>query len=140
MVQNFQHSAHGSFATSLLKVTIATTYIVFWFMTNTLELISPYHVIGVCLLSQSASRKHDQENKAHKPLRTSVTSQLSPKMCLPCLRLSVCLFVFVCLFVSAIKSCYFHYRINKACTCSRCVICVSCSFHLISMYYVRKGS
>ena len=25
-------------------------------------------------------------------------------------------------------------------TCSRCVICISCSVHLILMYYVRKGS
>ena len=30
----------------------------------------PYHVIGVCLLSQSASEKHNQEIKAHKPVRT----------------------------------------------------------------------
>ena len=32
------------------------------------------HVIGVCLPSQSASEKHDQE-KTHIPLRTSWTSQ-----------------------------------------------------------------
>ena len=38
------------------------------------------------------------------------------------------------------QSCYSHYRINKAFACSRCVICVSCSVHLISTYYVRKGS
>ena len=38
------------------------------------------------------------------------------------------------------KSCYFDYRINKHFTCSRCVISVSCSVHLISVYYVRKGS
>ena len=34
-----------------------------------------YHVIKVCLLSQSASEKHNQEKKAHKPLRTSWISQ-----------------------------------------------------------------
>ena len=33
------------------------------------------HVIGVCLPSQSASAKHNQEKKAHKPLRTSYISQ-----------------------------------------------------------------
>ena len=30
-----------------------------------------YHVTGVCLPSQSASEKHNQGKKAHKPLRTS---------------------------------------------------------------------
>ena len=30
--------------------------------------------------------------------------------------------------------------INKHFTCSRCVICVSCSVHVISMYYERKVS
>ena len=39
-----------------------------------------------------------------------------------------------------IKSCYFDYRINKPFTYSRCVICVSCSVHVIPTYYVRKGS
>ena len=39
-----------------------------------------------------------------------------------------------------IKSCYFDYRINKPFTCSRCVICVSCSGHAILTHYVRKGS
>ena len=29
------------------------------------------HVIGVCLLSQSASEKHSKEKKTHKPLRIS---------------------------------------------------------------------
>ena len=46
-------------------------------------------------------------------------------MCLPCLII--------------IQSCYFDYRINKPFTYSRCVICVSCSVHVISAYYVRKG-
>ena len=39
-----------------------------------------------------------------------------------------------------IQSCYFYYRINKPFACSRCVICVSCAFHLILTYYARKGS
>ena len=34
-----------------------------------------YHVIGVYLPSQSATEKHNQENKAHKPLRTTWISQ-----------------------------------------------------------------
>ena len=33
-----------------------------------------FHMIGVCLLSQSASRKNSREIKAHKPLRTSSIS------------------------------------------------------------------
>ena len=31
-------------------------------------------------------------------------------------------------------------RIDKPFTCSRCLICTSCSVHVISTYYVRKGS
>ena len=42
--------------------------------------------------------------------------------------------------LTIIKSCYFDCTINKPFTCSRCVICVSCSVHVISTYYVRKGS
>ena len=38
------------------------------------------------------------------------------------------------------KYSYFDYRINKPFTCSRCKICVSCSVHVISTYYTRKGS
>ena len=34
----------------------------------------------------------------------------------------------------------FDYRISKLFACSRCVICVSCSVHVILTYYVRKGS
>ena len=30
-----------------------------------------FHVTGVCLPSQSASKKHNQDKKAHKPLHTS---------------------------------------------------------------------
>ena len=63
------------------------------------------------------------KKKAHKPSRTSLISQ---NMYLPCLII--------------IQSCYFDYRINKPFTCSRCMICVSCSVHLISTYHVRKGS
>ena len=36
--------------------------------------------------------------------------------------------------------CSFDFRINKPFTCSRCFIRVSCSVHVISTYYVRKGS
>ena len=39
-----------------------------------------------------------------------------------------------------IQSCSFDYRINKPFICSHCVICVSCSVHLISTFYVCKGS
>ena len=35
------------------------------------------HVIGVCLPSQSASEKNNQEKKVHKPLRISCTSQIT---------------------------------------------------------------
>ena len=42
--------------------------------------------------------------------------------------------------LTIIKSCYFDCTINKPFTCSRCVICVSCSVHVISTWYVRKGS
>ena len=38
------------------------------------------------------------------------------------------------------KSCHFDFRINKPFACSRCVICVSCSVHVISTYYAHKGS
>ena len=77
----------------------------------------------VCLPSQSAPETHNQEKKAHKPLRTLCISQ---KMCRPCLII--------------IKCDYFDYRINKLFTLSSCLVCVSCSVHLISAYHVRKGS
>ena len=44
----------------------------------------------------------------------------------------------ICLII--IHSCYFDYRIDKPFTASRCVICISCSPHLSSTYYVRKGA
>ena len=74
------------------------------------------HVTRVCLPSQSAPAKNNQENIAHKPLRTWWIS-------LPCLII--------------IQSCYFDCKINKPFACSRCV---SCSVHFISTHYVRKGS
>ena len=67
-----------------------------------------------CLPSQSASKEHNQEKEAHKPLRTSF---ISKKMYLSCLII--------------MQSCYCDYRINKPFACSRCVICVSCSVHVI---------
>ena len=39
------------------------------------------------------------------------------KKCLPCLIIT--------------QSCYFDYRINKPFACFRCVICISCSVHVI---------
>ena len=63
-----------------------------------------------------------QKNKAHIPL---CTSQISPKMCLPCLII--------------MQSCCCDCRINKTFVCSRCLICVLDSGHFISTYYARKG-
>ena len=80
------------------------------------------HVIRVGLPSQSEPQKHNPEKKAHKPLHTSCISQ---EMYLPCLII--------------IQSCYFDYRIYKPFTCSRCVICVLCSIHLISAYAKDHG-
>ena len=74
----------------------------------------------VCLPSQPATEKHNQEKKAHKH-----TSWISPKMCLLCLII--------------LQSSYFDNRINKLFTYSRCMICVSCSVPLILTYYVCKG-
>ena len=82
-----------------------------------------YHVTGVFLPSQSAHEKHNRENEAHKPLRTSWISQKN---------------------VSSMFDNHtillFYYGINKPFTYSLCMICVSCSVHLISMYYPCKGS
>ena len=68
--------------------------------------------------SQSAPRKHNQENSPY-----TLVHLLNSQMCRPCLII--------------IKSCYFDYRINKLLTCSRCSICISCS--VIPTYYVRWG-
>ena len=90
-----------------------------------LNLLSSLHTIiseFVCPANQHPKYTIKKE-KAHKPLRTSC---ISPK-CLPCLII--------------IQSCYFD-RINKPFACSRYVICVSCSVHVTSTYYmyVCKGS
>ena len=66
-------------------------------------------------------QKAQSRKEAHKPLCTC--------LCPPCLII--------------IPSCYFDYRINKTFICSCCFICaafLSLHDHLISMYYVRKGS
>ena len=81
-------------------------------------------VIGVGPLSQSASEKHNQETK--KPTYLCAPREFPQKICLLCLII--------------IQSCYCDYQINKTFACSRSLICVSCSVHLISTYYVRKGS
>ena len=52
--------------------------------------------------------------------------QTFAKMCRPCLIIT--------------QSCYCDSRINKPFTCSRCLICVSSSVHVISTYYMPKGS
>ena len=82
------------------------------------------HVMGVYLLSQSATEKQSQENKELTNL--CAPCEFLKKMRLPCLII--------------IQSCYFHNGINKSFACSRCVMCISCSVYLISTYYVRKGS
>ena len=68
--------------------------------------INEWHVIEVCLLSQSAPKKHNQEKKS--PHTFAHLTNFS-KMCRPCLII--------------IQSCYFYNRINKAFTCSYSVIC-----------------
>ena len=83
----------------------------------------PLHVTSHCtdnrslptVSSQFTSEKHNQEKEAHKPL---CTSWISHKMCLPCLII--------------IQSCYCDCRIYKPFAYSCCVICISCSVHLIS--------
>ena len=92
------------------------------------QLLLVRFVPEICVTCSEFARPANQhpentiKKKTHKPLRTS---WISRKMCPP--RLII------------IQSCYFDYRIDKPFTCSRCVICVSCSVHLISTYYVRKG-
>ena len=78
-------------------------------------MIPPNHVIGVCLPSQSAPKKHIQEKR---PL--SHTS--FPQNCLPCLII--------------VQSCYCDNRINKTFVYSCCVNCILCYVHLISSSYV----
>ena len=83
-----------------------------------------FHVVGVCLLSQSPPKKTQSRKK--KPTYLCAPREFFQQMG------GLCLII--------IQSSYFDYRINKSFTCSRCVICVSCSVHVISRYYVRKGS
>ena len=64
-------------------------------------------------------RKAQSRKKAHKPLRTSWVSQ----------KKSVCY----------VWKLYNFVRINKP-LAYRCLVCISCSVHVISTYYVRKGS
>ena len=81
-----------------------------------------YHVIGVCLHGQSASRKNNQGRKAHIPWCTFSISKKSD--CHPCFMI--------------IKSILLHFvssRINKPFTCSCCLISISCSAHTMSTYY-----
>ena len=79
-------------------------------------------VIGVCLPSQPASEKHNQENKVHKTL---------PNLWIPKKKLFA---MFdnqkILLLWTILISLELPYIINKPLTCSRCVICISCSVHL----------
>ena len=63
---------------------------------------------------QPISTRKAQSRK--KPTNLCAPRAFLQQMCLPCL----------------IQSCYFDYRINKPFTCSHCLICVSCSVHVIS--------
>ena len=76
------------------------------------------HVIGVCLLSQSEPEKH---NKGKKGPHTFAHLK---QMCRPCLII--------------IQSCYFDCRINKPFAYSRCLVCISCSVHVISLATCAK--
>ena len=71
------------------------------------------------------ANQHPKSTIKKKSPETFAHLENFSKMCLPCLII--------------IRSCYFDYRLNKPFTYSRCVICVSCSVHLISAYYVHKG-
>ena len=73
---------------------------------------SKKHVTRVCVLSQSAYEKHNQE----KSPQTFAHFVNFSEMCLPCFIITK----------------HFVYRINKPFTGSRCFIFVSCSVHMIS--------
>ena len=80
-----------------------------------------------CQPSQSASEKHDQERKAHMPLRPSwISFKKLKKMCLPCLLI--------------LQSCYFDYRTNTSFACSRCVICLSCDLDELRAESTHKST
>ena len=74
------------------------------------------------LFSANQHPKSTIEKKAQIPLWHTWNFS---SMCLPCLIIK--------------NSCYFDSRINKHFTCSRCMIRISCSVHVISMYYMSKG-
>ena len=81
-------------------------------------------MIGVCPLSQSADEKHNPEGK--KSPHTFAHLANFPQKC-------------VCHFFIMMQSPYCVYRINKTFACSRCLICILDSGHLVSVYYARKG-
>ena len=81
--------------------------------------LAPIHLIEVCMLSHSASEKHSQEKNP-----TNLCAPRELLLCLPCLII--------------VQSCYFGYTMNKPFAFSRCVICVSCSVHLISTYAMNE--
>ena len=103
----------------------------FWLQTQLLQVRVPtsfvsgrlfsFHVIEVYLLSQSASEKHNQEKK---PTSLCAPREFLKQICRP--------------YLVIIKSCYFENRL-KPFAYSRCMVCVSCTGHVISAYYVRKG-
>ena len=79
------------------------------------------HVIKVCLPSQSVPKSTKIKKK--KPTSLCTLHEFLKQGCWPYM-----------------QSCYFDYRINKPFTCSHCLIWVSCSVHLISVYCVCKGT
>ena len=76
--------------------------------------------------AQPANQNPKSTSKKLKACMPLCTSWIPTKMCLPCL--------------ITIQSCSFDYRIDNLFAYSHCVICVSCSVHMISTYYVCKGS
>ena len=65
-----------SFSDQLVSFGFLFIVIMMWYHNREMNSESEFkskvnHVIGVCLPSQSASEKYNQEKKAHKHLRTS---------------------------------------------------------------------
>ena len=81
---------------------------------------------GIRVIGVASSINQHPKRTIRKEEKNPHISWISKKKCLPCLTI--------------IQSCYFDYKMNKPLTCSRCVICVSCSVHWNSTYYVRTGS
>ena len=77
-------------------------------------------------LARPANQRPKGAIKKKSPQTFAHLENFTQKMCPPCLII--------------IRSCCFDYKMNKPFDWSLCVICVSCSVHLISTYYVRKGS